>query len=400
MREIYLDYNATTPVDPRATQAVSRALEREGANPSSHLYESAFSALDLVEEGRGHVAKLFGADPSEVFFMSGATEANNWIAASVAWSEQPVRHVITTAIEHECVLSSLHLWERRGRIEVTVCPVEANGIVSVDRVAEALRPETVLVSVQAANNEIHTLQPLAAIGELLKEHPAVFYSDAAQVVGKLPFAPRNLGLDIVGFSSHKFYGPKGVGGVWVSPKIPLYSLEPLLAGGGQERGLRSGTYNTPGIVGLGEAARLCRLDLDMRTEPAYSRDLRDRLLEGILELHPDARLNGDRERRLPGGISVQLPGLDLSALSNGPVRLACSQSSACASRASEPSHVLKAIGLTAQEARDSVRISVGRFTTADDVSDALDILKRATSGATVCGVLCRAPELNEDMRQS
>lgn len=392
MKEIYLDFNATTPVDSRVAALMTRILAEEPGNASSSLYESAFSALDLVEEARGEIAALLGVHRSEIYLMSGATEANNWIAAAASWRSGSQGHVITTAIEHESVLSPLRLWERRGRIELTVCPVESNGIVSVGRIADALRPETVLVSVQAASNEIHTLQPLAEIASELEDHPALFYTDAAQIVGKLPFSPAEVGVDAIGMSSHKLYGPKGVGGVWLSPQIPPHSLEPLLIGGGQERGLRAGTYNTPGIVGFGEAARLCRLELEVGIEPEHSRTLRDRLLEGVLSRHPGAQVNGDLERRLPGGISVQLPGFDISALAQGPVRIACSQSSACASRSTGPSHVLNALGLTTEEARQTLRLSVGRFTSNADVDDALIALEAAATKSTVCGVLCGAPE--------
>ncbi len=392
MREIYLDYNATTPTDPRVIEAVQRASAEYSSNPSSSTYESAFATLDAIEESRTHVANLLDVLPSEIFFMSGATEANNWIAASAAWSKAPRRQVVTTAIEHDSVLASLRLWEKRGRIELTVCPVESDGLLSVDRMLDSVRPHTVLVNVQAANNEVHTLQPLSQIGEALRNHPALFYADAAQILGKQPFCPRDLGVDIIGFSSHKLYGPKGVGGVWIDSKKPLASLQPLLVGGGQERGLRSGTYNTPAIVGFGEAARLCQIELALNIEPPRSIELRNRLLDVLLRTHPGAKLNGSPRRRLPGGLNVQLPDLDLAVLARGPKRLACSQSSACSSRASEPSHVLTALGLTPEEARNSLRLAVGRFTTEEDVDAALEILAAAKKGRTVCGVLCRAPD--------
>lgn len=364
---LYLDYAATTPVRPEAIQAMQAALEHAWGNPSS-AHGPGQAARDALELARAQVAGLVGAAPEEVLFTSGGTEANNLALRGVMRAMRGRgRHMITTAIEHSAVLATARDLAQSG-YELTVVGVGPSGVVDPEDVRRALRPDTVLVSVMHANNEIGTLQPLAEIGHLVREHGAYFHSDAVQTAGKLPLSFRDLPVDLLSLASHKIYGPKGVGALVVAADVPMHAI---LTGGSHERGLRAGTENVPGIVGFGAACAWAARELD--TEAARLAALGRRLREGLLAAIPGARLNGDPERRVPTNVNLTIPGVAGSDLLSSLDRagIAASAGSACRAQSKAPSHVLEAIGATAEAAAGSLRLTVGRSTTAESVEEAI-----------------------------
>jgi cysteine desulfurase len=367
---VYLDYAATTPVDPRVLEAMLPYFTTMAGNASS-LHAFGQEARGAVDEARARVAAAIGAHPSEIVFTSGATESDNLAVAGVALATVGRgRHIVTTAIEHHAILESCHVLEQRG-YAVTYVPVDGRGIVDPDDIRRALRQDTVLISVMGANNEIGTLQPLAEIGRVARERKIPFHSDATQLVGAGPVNVDALGVDLLSLSAHKRYGPKGVGALYLRRGTPLV---PVQRGGGHERGWRGGTENVPGIVGLGKALQIA-VD-GMVEESARLTALRDRLIRDALAL-PGAHLNGDAVQRLPNNVNVSFDGTDSQSLvmSLDLHGVAVSAGSACSSGSIEPSHVLTALGIPAERATAAVRLTLGRGTTDAEVAYAAQALR-------------------------
>jgi cysteine desulfurase len=380
-RAIYLDHHATTPVDPAVRAAMLPYLTEKFGNPSSRQHLFGQEAHAAVEEARAEVARLIGAEPEDIVFTSGATESNNLALRGVARAAGARgRHVVTTAIEHPAVLEPARTLEREG-FEITVVNVAADGIVVVDEVARALRPDTAIVSVMAANNEIGTVQPVAEIGRLCRERGIVFHSDAVQALGRVPVRVDEWGTDLVSISAHKMYGPKGAGALYVRRgRRPRIRLQAQAEGGGQEKGLRSGTLNVPGIVGLGEAARLAG-DALAAGEPERVAALRDRLLAGLRRLD-GVEVNGSLERRLPGNLHLSIARAEAETLilSLGG-RIAISSGAACAEAGGKGSHVLRALGLPDDRIYTALRFGIGRFNDAAEIDEAVEALALAVETA-------------------
>jgi cysteine desulfurase len=382
MQRIYLDHNATTPVLPMVLEAMLPYLASEFGNPSSAHYFGQ-RASQAIEGAREAVAALIGARSSEIVFTSGGTEADNAAILGVVGHAQRTPkqsgrsplHVITTAIEHDAVLNACRALGARG-VSVTYVPAERDGIVSLDAIRSALRPETALISVMHANNEIGTLQPIEELGQIAAEADIPFHTDAVQSAGKIPIDVNRFGVDLLSLSAHKFYGPKGVGALFVRKAV---DIDPLLYGGGNERGRRAGTENVAAIVGLGKACELARCD--MAEASAHLCELRNRLEEGLLARIHGARINGDPARRVPNTSSLMLPGVESESLviALDLAGVACSAGAACSSGAVDPSHVLTAIGLTPAEARASLRFSVGRANTQEEIDKALELIPAAVA---------------------
>jgi cysteine desulfurase len=381
-RPIYLDHHATTPVDPAVAAAMLPYLTEKFGNPSSRQHVFGQEAHAAVEEARAQVAALIGAPPPDIVFTSGATESDNLaVRGAVHALAARGRHVVTTAIEHPAVLEPGRTLERAG-FEVSVVGVGTDGVVAVEAVAAALRPDTVLVSVMTANNEIGTLQPIAEIARLCRDREILFHTDAVQAVGRLPFDVESLGADLVSLSAHKMYGPKGTGALYVRrSRRPRIRLEAQAEGGGQEKGIRSGTLNVPGIVGFGEAARLAVQALDAG-EPARMRGLRDRLLSGLRARVDGVEVNGSIEKRLPGNLHVSIARAEAETLilSLGG-RIALSSGAACAEAGGKGSYVLRAIGLSDERIYTALRFGIGRFNDADEIDAAIDGLAAAVEAA-------------------
>jgi cysteine desulfurase len=361
---IYLDCHATTPVDPRVLDAMVPFFRERFGNPSSRSHRFGWEADEAVERARAQVAKLLGAEPREILFTSGASEANNLaIKGAAAKRRGRGNHNVASPVEHPSVRESIeHLVASQG-LEVTWLTVDPEGRVRPEEVAKAITPRTILVSVMLANNEIGTVEPLREIGRIAAERNVLFHTDATQGIGKVPFDVRADGVHMAALTGHKIYGPKGCGALYVRSGV---ELERQTHGGGQERGLRSGTLNVPGIVGLGKACEICRLERE--EESARTAALRDRL-RGRLE---DVRLNGPAEARLPGNLHVSFPGVDAESLMLAVPEVAVSSGSACASGSMEISHVLKAIGMKPDLAKSSIRFGLGRFTTEAEVDEAAE----------------------------
>jgi cysteine desulfurase len=367
---VYLDYAATTPVDPRVLEAMLPYFTARAGNASS-LHAFGQEARAAVDEARAQVARAIGARPNEIVFTSGATESDNLAVNGVVLAtEGRGRHIVTTAIEHHAILESCHGLERRA-YAVTYVPVDARGIVDPDDVRRALRPDTVFISVMAANNEVGTLQPLAEIGRVARERNIPFHSDATQLVGAGPVNVDDLQVDLLSLSGHKRYGPKGVGALYLRRGTPL---APVQVGGGHERGWRGGTENVPGIVGLGKALQIA-IDA-MAEEAARLTVMRDQMIREALAL-PGAHLNGDPVRRLPNNVNVSFDGTDSQSLvmSLDLHGVAASAGSACSSGSIEPSHVLTALGIPAERATAAVRLTLGRDTTDAEVTYAVQALR-------------------------
>ena len=372
---VYLDYQATTPTDRRVVEAMLPWFTEKFGNPHSITHAYGREAEAAVDAARSEVAALIGAEPREIAFTSGATEANNLAIKGAAHfhRERGRDHIVTVATEHKCVLESCLALEREG-FRLTVLPVDAQGIVDMAALAAAIDERTAVVSVMAANNEIGVLQPIDEIGTLCRGRGALFHSDAAQAVGKVPVDVEAMKIDLLSISGHKLYGPKGIGALYVRRR-PRARIAPLFDGGGQERGLRSGTLPTPLCVGLGAAARIVRDE--MATEAERLLGLRRRFLAGIRAKLPEVRLNGDGERRLPGNLNLSFPGAPAPALMEACPGLALSTGSACSAAEIEPSYVLRALGLPEAVAGASLRIGIGRYTTDSEVDFAVDTLAAA-----------------------
>jgi len=376
-RAIYLDHHATTPVDPAVLDAMLPYFTERFGNPSSKHHGFGQEAANAVEEARAQVAALVGADARDIVFTSGATESYNLAIRGLVTEG----HVVTTAIEHAAVLEPLRTLERRG-VAVTVVPVDASGVVDAQRVADALRPETVLVSVMAANNELGTIQPVAEVGALCRERGIAFHSDAVQALGRLAVDADAWSADLLSLSAHKVYGPKGVGALYVRrERRPRLRLTPQAEGGGQERGVRSGTLNVPGIVGFGRAAVIAR-DALANGEPERVRALRDRLLDGLRTRIVGIEVNGAAAPRLDGNLHVSILGVESETLclSLGE-QVALSSGAACAEAGGKGSHVLRAIGLSDMRVYSAVRFGVGRYNSGAEIDSAVEMIAEAVSSA-------------------
>lgn len=370
---VYLDYNATTPVDPRVLERMLPYFTEQFGNASSKGHAYGWAAEEAVTQAREQVAALLGADPSEIVFTSGATEAVNAALKGVAEAYAAKgRHLVTVQTEHSAVLDTCRALERQG-FTVTYLPVDSDGLVDLAALEAALTPETILVSVMWANNETGVLQPIPEIAEVVRSRGILFMTDATQAAGKVPINVAH--VDLLACSGHKLYGPKGVGALYVRRRQPRVRLVPFMNGGGQERGLRGGTLNVPGIVGLGAAAALAQEALPREAERL--RVLRDRLERGLLDAVPDAYINAHRTPRLPQTTSITFPGRRAADLMAAARDLALSTGSACASGSDRPSHVLQALGLPDDDARATLRLSLGRFTTDEEIDHAVARLAAA-----------------------
>ena len=370
---IYLDYQATTPMDPRVLEAMMPYFTHKFGNSGSRSHAYGWEAEEGTEKARGQVAKLIGADEKEVIFTSGATESNNLAIRGVAeFYKDRKNHIITTVTEHKCVLDTCRHLEQQG-FEVTYLPVRQDGLLDLDVLRAAITDKTVLVSVMAVNNEIGVIQPLAEIGRICREKKVFFHTDAAQAAGKIPLDVEALNVDLMSISGHKIYGPKGIGALYVRRK-PRVRLVPMIVGGGQERGFRSGTLPTPLCVGLGEAAEICMKEMD--DEAKRLKKLQERMLNGLRAKLTDIVVNGDLEHRIPGNLNISFAYVEGESLMMGIKNLAVSSGSACTSASLEPSYVLRALGVEEEMAHTSLRIGLGRFTTEHEVDTAVDELVR------------------------
>jgi cysteine desulfurase len=388
VKAIYLDHHATTPADPAVVAAMLPYFGERFGNAASLQHAYGQEAHAAVERARAQVAALVGAQPEDVVFTSGATEADNLAVRGAALGSRG-RHVVTTAIEHPAVLEPCRTLARQGFC-VTSVGVSPDGLVAVDDVAAALRPDTALVSVMAANNEVGTLQPVAEIGALCRARGILFHSDAAQAAGRIPVDVRVWGTDLISLSAHKMYGPKGVGALVVRRARPRIRLVPQAEGGGQERGVRSGTLDVPGIVGFGEASRLAREALASGEAERIGR-LRDRLLAGLLTRIEGLTLNGAREPRLPGNAHVSIAGTEAETLilSLGG-QVALSSGAACSEASGRGSHVLRAMGLPDARIYTALRFGLGRFTTEPEVDLVVAALQRAVVAARARSAAARS----------
>jgi cysteine desulfurase len=371
MKTIYFDYSATTPVDPRVAEKMIPYLTEHFGNPASRSHPFGWEAEKAVEEARGHIAALVGADPKEIVFTSGATESNNLAIKGAAnfYAGTKGKHIITVMTEHKAVLDTVREMERQG-FEATYLGVKENGLIDLDEFRAAIRPDTVLASVMAVNNEIGVIQDIAALGRICREKGVIFHVDAAQATGKMPIDLKTLPVDLMSFSAHKTYGPKGIGALYVRRK-PRVRLEAQMHGGGHERGMRSGTLAPHQIVGMGEAFRIAREE--MAAENERTRMLRDRLYNGLKDIE-EVHLNGDLEQRVPHNLNVSFNFVEGESLIMAIKDLAVSSGSACTSASLEPSYVLRALGRSDELAHSSIRFSIGRFTTEEEIDYAIKLL--------------------------
>lgn len=370
---IYMDYSATTPVDERVAEKMCTYLTRQGqfGNPASRSHQFGWQADEAVEQARADVAQLINADPREIIWTSGATESDNLAIKGVAhFYKKNGKHIITLKTEHKAVLDSCRQLEREG-YEVTYLDPESNGLLDLGKLESAMRDDTILVSIMHVNNEIGVIQDIAAIGDICRARKIIFHVDAAQSAGKIEIDMDKLKVDLMSFSAHKIYGPKGIGALYVRRK-PRVRLEAQMHGGGHERGLRSGTLPTHQIVGMGEAFRIARLE--MAEEEARTRVLRDRLWQGLSEIE-EVYLNGDVDQRVPGNLNVSFNYVEGESLIMALKDMAVSSGSACTSSSLEPSYVLRAIGRNDELAHSSIRFTIGRFTTREEIDYIVERVK-------------------------
>ncbi|AJC17607.1 MULTISPECIES: IscS subfamily cysteine desulfurase [Pandoraea] len=368
---IYMDYSATTPIDPRVVDKMLPYLREQFGNPASRSHSFGWAAEQAVEEAREEVAKLVNADPREIVWTSGATESNNLaIKGAAHFYQGKGKHLITVKTEHKAVLDTMRELEREG-FEVTYLDVKDDGLLDLEVFKAALRPDTILVSIMAVNNEIGVIQDIATLGEICREKGIIFHVDAAQATGKMPIDLAALKVDLMSFSAHKTYGPKGIGALYVRRK-PRVRIEAQIHGGGHERGMRSGTLATHQIVGMGEAFRLAREEMAVENERV--RMLRDRLLKGLTEME-EVYVNGDMEQRVPHNLNISFNFVEGESLIMAIKDVAVSSGSACTSASLEPSYVLRALGRNDELAHSSIRFTVGRFTTEQEVDYVVELLK-------------------------
>ncbi len=368
---IYLDYSATTPVDPRVAAKMIPYLTEHFGNPASRSHAYGWKTEEAVEEAREQVAKLLGADPREIVWTSGATEGNNLaIKGAAQFNKTKGKHLITQKTEHKATLDTMRELERQG-FECTYLDVQENGLVDVEKFKAAIRPDTILASIMMVNNEIGVIQPIAELGEICRAKGIVFHCDAVQAAGKVPIDLSTLKVDLMTITAHKMYGPKGIGALYIRRK-PRVRIEAQIHGGGHERGFRSGTLPTHQIVGMGEAARIAREE--MATDNERIRMLRDRLWAGLSSMEA-VELNGDLEKRIPGNLNVSFNYVEGESLIMAIKDIAVSSGSACTSASLEPSYVLRALGRSDELAHSSIRFTLGKFTTAEEVDFAINLVK-------------------------
>lgn len=367
---IYLDYHATTPMDPEVFRTMTPYFMEVFGNAASRNHEFGWTAEAAVEKARAQVAKLIGASDKEIIFTSGATESDNLAILGIAeMYKEKGKHIITSPIEHKAILDTCHHLEKQG-FEITFVPVDQYGMVTADAVRAAIRPDTILVSVMAANNEIGTINPITEIGKVCREKGVFFHTDAVQALGKFPVNVDKMNVDLMSLTAHKIYGPKGIGALYVRRKNPRVRVAPLIHGGGHERGMRSGTLNVPSIVGFGKAAELAVQN--METEIPRIRKLRERLWDGLRAELDEIYINGHPTERLPNNLNVSFAFVEGESLMMGMKELAVSSGSACTSASLEPSYVLKAIGVGEDLAHTSIRFGLGRFTTEAEIDYAIE----------------------------
>jgi cysteine desulfurase len=362
---IYMDNHATTPCDPRVLAEMLPYFTEKFGNAASRNHAFGWEAEEAVENARGQIAKLINATPKEIIFTSGATESNNLAIKGLAeMYREKGNHIITQVTEHKAVLDTCKRLEKYG-YEVTYLPVQKDGRIDLDDLRRAITPKTILISIMYANNEIGVVQPIAEIGKIAKEKGVFFHSDGVQAVGKIPVDVQKDGIDLLSLSGHKIYGPKGVGALYVRRKNPRVQLSAIIDGGGHERGMRSGTLNVTGIVGLGKACELCMLEMPQESEKM--RRLRDRLKDQIFSKLDEVFINGSMVHRLPNNINISFAYVEGESLLMGINDIAVSSGSACTSATLEPSYVLKALGVGEDLAHTSIRFGIGRFNTEEEV---------------------------------
>jgi cysteine desulfurase len=373
-KPIYLDYSATTPVDPRVAEKLCQYLTQEGefGNPASRSHAYGWHAEDAIDEARANVARLIGANPKEIIWTSGATESDNLaIKGAAHFYRKKGKHIITCKTEHKAVLDTCRQLEREG-FEVTYLDPEDSGLVDLKKLESAIRDDTILVSIMHVNNETGVIQDIAAIGQLVRDRGIVFHTDAAQSAGKISVDVEAMNVDLMSLSAHKVYGPKGIGALYVRRK-PRIRLEAQIHGGGHERGLRSGTLATHQIVGMGEAFRIAAEE--MEGEAARIRKLRDRLYQGFQDID-EVYVNGDMDQRIPGNLNISFNFVEGESLIMALKDLAVSSGSACTSASLEPSYVLRALGRSDELAHSSIRFTLGRFTTEEEIDYTIELVKK------------------------
>jgi cysteine desulfurase len=369
---IYMDNHATTPVDPRVVEAMLPYFTDRFGNAASRNHPFGWAAEEAVETARAQIAKLIGASPKEIIFTSGATESDNLAIKGVAeMYREKGNHIITAVTEHKAVLDTCKRLEKYG-YRVTYLPVMKDGLIDLDDLKRSIDDKTILVTIMAANNEIGVLQPVEEIGKICRERGVIFHTDAVQMIGKVPFDVNKLNVDIASITGHKIYGPKGVGALYVRRKNPRVQLSAIIDGGGHERGMRSGTLNVPGIVGLGKACELCMLEMESETKKLSG--LRDRLKDRIMSRLDETYINGSMEHRLPHNLNISFAYVEGESLLMGINDVAVSSGSACTSATLEPSYVLKALGTGDDLAHSSIRFGLGRFNTEAEVDYVADKL--------------------------
>ena len=374
---IYLDNHSTTPCDPRVVETMLPYFTEKFGNAASRNHSFGWEAEEAVEAARKQIAHLIHADAKEIIFTSGATESDNLALQGVGeMYREKGDHVITSSTEHRAVIDTAKYLEKKG-IKVTFLPVDKTGMVSPDDVRNAITDKTILISVMLANNEIGTINPVAAIGKVAKEKGVLFHCDATQGVGKIPVNVQEMGIDLMSFTAHKIYGPKGVGALYVRRKAPRVRLEPMMYGGGHERGMRSGTLAVPLIVGFGKACELC--EQEMATESVRMAKMRDRLQEGIMKGMDEVYLNGHPTERLANNLNISFAYVEGEALLMGVKEIALSSGSACTSATLEPSYVLRALGVGSDLAHSSIRFGLGRFNTDEEVEYTIDRMIKAVT---------------------
>jgi cysteine desulfurase len=367
---IYMDNHATTPVDPRVVDAMQPYFTEKFGNAASRNHEFGWVAEEAVENARAQIAKLINATPKEIIFTSGATESTNLaIKGAAEMYREKGNHIITQVTEHKATLDTCKRLEKHG-YEVTYLPVQKDGRINLDELRKAITPKTILISIMYANNEIGVVQPIAEIGKIAKEKGIFFHVDGVQAVGKIPVDVQKDGIDLMSISGHKIYGPKGIGALYVRRKNPRVQLAAQIDGGGHERGMRSGTLNVTGIVGLGKACEICQNEMPAESERL--RKLRERLTESIMSRLDETFINGSMEHRLPHNINISFAFVEGESLLMGINDIAVSSGSACTSATLEPSYVLKALGVGEDLAHTSIRFGIGRFNTAEEVDYVAD----------------------------
>lgn len=368
---VYLDYQSTTPIDPRVIEKMTDVMKNDFGNPHSRSHEYGWRAEEITEIARENVADLIGANKKEIFFTSGATESNNIAIKGVAKFYAPKKnHIITLATEHKCVINSARDLEQEG-FDVTFLKVQKNGLVDLEELKKAITDKTSIISVMAVNNEIGVIQPIKEIGAICREKGIFFHTDAAQAFGKIPLNVDEMNIDLMSISGHKIYGPKGIGAIYIRRK-PRVRIKALMSGGGQERGIRSGTLPTSAVAGLGEAAKIAKEE--MQKDHDHIKKLSDKFYKAIMEI-PSIFLNGDTDQRYPGNLNLSFAGIEGESMIMAIKDLAVSSGSACTSASLEPSYVLHALGVNEDLAHTSIRFGIGRFTTEEEIDFAIKTVK-------------------------